>query len=84
MPFRQASTKGGSSTALRSSKRFCHHGKTRWESFSVSPWPGKCLPQGMMPPSRRPRIQAELMIDHLLRLGAEGAVADDRIAADWN
>ena len=55
-PARTASRKGSSSVRSSSSMLLSTQGSARWESVSVSPWPGKCLAEHSTPPSNRPRI----------------------------
>ena len=55
-PARTAFRKGSSSVRSSSSMLLSTQGSARWESVSVSPWPGKCLAEHSTPPSNRPRI----------------------------
>ncbi len=50
---------GGSSMASSRSRGCATIGRPRWESTSVSPWPGKCLSVASMPASCRPRAKPD-------------------------
>ena len=53
-----AARKGASSIASRRSRGWPKRGSARWLSSSVSPWPGKCLPQESSPPDSSPSEKA--------------------------
>ena len=63
-----------------STRRGCARtaGSSRWESRSVSPWPGKCFAQAATPPPCSPLIMRDAQTAHRVGVVAERAVADDR------
>src|SRR5581483_9989392 len=60
-PARMARTKGTSAVVASARRERETRGSTWWESPTVSPCPGKCLPQASTPAPRRPRASASAM-----------------------
>ncbi len=58
MPASMAAWKGRSSTESMRARSWGMVGRARWESVSVSPWPGKCLPHARTEALPRPRAKA--------------------------
>ncbi len=57
-PARTASRKGGSSRVSSRAESASMRGSSRWESRSVSPWPGKCFAVVSSPASWAPSTKA--------------------------
>ena len=68
-----------SSTVAQPRSSASTRGSSRCESVAVSPWPGKCLPQPRTPADSSPRQNASACARGAARVGAERAIADDRI-----
>ena len=57
-PAAAAAANGASSTASSRARSCSMRGSARWLSVTVSPWPGKCLPQASMPAAASPSAHA--------------------------